>query len=183
MIDDLLSQAEALFGNQKINALVSNAGVSLHEKDFREVNEEGWDLQLDTNLKGNYFLVKKYIGYLERQKDTSGNIVVITSERARRSDDIPYGLTKTATDSFIRCFASKVIKKGIRINGVAPGVTASDMTGITKDENLYSEWMPQNRFFVPEEVAEVVNFMLSENSSCVTGEIIACNHGRHIATW
>lgn len=180
---DFISKAEEIFNGEKIYALVSNAGVSLHEGDFRNVTEKGWDTQFNVNLKGNYFLVKEFINYLENQSDKSGNIVVITSERGFRNDDLPYGLTKVASNSFIKCFASKVIDEGIRINGVAPGVTVSDMTGIKRNDNLYADWMPANRFFIPEEVAEVVNFLLSDLSSSISGEIIACDKGRYITHW
>ena len=181
-MDMLINKAVEIFGG-KIHCLVSNAGVSLHEKDFRVVTEEGWDSQMNINLKGNYFLVKNYIEYLESLEDKSGNIVVISSERSRRPDDIPYGLTKVASNSFIECIASKVINEGIRVNGVAPGVTASDMTGICRDGNMYANWQPAYRHFLPEEVAEVVCFLLSDVSNCISGEIIACNQGRHISRW
>lgn len=181
-IDLFLKNAEKKLGG-KINCLVSNAGISLHEGNFRNVTEEGWDKQMDINLKGNYFLVSKFIQYLETFDDVTGNIVVITSERAKRSDDIPYGLSKVATSSFIQCMAAKVISEKIRINGVGPGVTASDMTGFKKEENLYAEWQAGKRIFIPEEVSEVVNFLLSDVSNCISGEIITCNHGRHIAHW
>ena len=182
-VSAFINNAENMFSGEKITGLVSNAGVSLHEGDFRHVTEEGWDIQLNTNLKGNYFLVKGFIEYLEKKEDKKGNIVLITSERGRRSDDLPYGLTKVASDSFVECFASRVIKEGIRINGVAPGVTASDMTGVNRNENMYADWQPTNRFFLPEEVAEVVNFLLSDISNCISGEIIACDQGRYISHW
>ena len=180
---ELLKQVQLEFCGGKIHGLVSNAGISLHEGNFRNVTEEGWDSQMNINLKGNYFLIKNYIEYLEKLEDKRGNIVVITSERAFRADDIPYGLTKVASNSFIKCMASKVIKEGIRVNGVAPGVTESGMTGINRNENMYADWQPENRFFVPEEVAEVVNFLLSEVSNCISGEIIACDQGRYISHW
>lgn len=182
-IDSFLVNAEKLLNGKKLDCLVSNAGVSLHEGNFRNVTEEGWDVQMDTNLKGNFFLVSQFIQYLEKQEDKSGNIVVITSERAKRPDDIPYGLTKVATNSFVRCMASKVIGEGIRINGVGPGVTASDMTGFNRDDNMYAEWQAGKRIFVPEEVAEVVNFLLCDASNCINGEIITCDHGRYISHW
>jgi len=182
-IPAFLKRASEAFDDMKIHALVSNAGISLHEGDFHNVTLDGWDAQFNTNLKGNYFMVKEYIQYLDNQEDSSGNIVVITSERARRSDDIPYGLTKRASDSFIEAIASKVIKKNIRVNGVAPGVTASEMTGVNRDGNMYADWQPSNRFFLPEEVAEVVNFLLSDVSNCISGEIIACDQGRYISHW
>ena len=167
----------------KIDSLVSNAGVSFHEGNFRNVTQEGWDKQMNINLKGNFFMVKTFIEYLEKQRDTSGNIIVITSERAKRPDDIPYGLTKVATNSFIQSMSKKIIEKGIRINGVGPGVTASDMTGFNRDDNMYAEWQPQKRIFLPEEVAEVVNFLLSDASNCISGEIITCDQGRYISQW
>ena len=182
-MDDFIIHAQRMFNGEKIHGLVSNAGISLHEGNFRNVTEEGWDSQMNINLKGNYFFVKTFIEYLESLEDKSGNIVVITSERSRRSDDIPYGLTKTASNSFIECIASKVINEGIRVNGVAPGVTASDMTGVDRNKNMYAEWQPSNRFFLPEEVAEVVNFLLSDISNCISGEIIACDQGRYISHW
>ena len=182
-MSDFWKQAQHEFNGEKVHGLVSNAGISLHEGDFRNVTEEGWDSQMNINLKGNYFLVKNYIEYLEKLEDKSGNIVVITSERAFRSDDIPYGLTKVASNSFIKCMASKIIKEGIRINGVAPGVTESAMTGVNRKENMYADWQPANRFFIPEEVAEVVNFLLSDVSNCISGEVIACDQGRYISHW
>ncbi len=165
-----------------ITGLVSNAGVSLHERSFRNVTIKGWDEQLDTNLKGNFFLVQAYVKYLEEHK-ANGTICVISSERSRRPDAIPYGISKIGTDTFIKSIAREVIAEGIRINGVAPGVTATDMTGFNEDGNLYADWQAGRRVFIPEEVAEVVTFLLSDSSACINGEIIACNQGRHIATW
>lgn len=180
---DILNKATKMVDGAKIDCLVSNAGISLHEGQFRNVTENGWDRQFDTNLKGNYFLVKEFIQYLENQPDSKGNIVVISSERSKRADDIPYGLTKVATNAFVQGFAARVIEKGIRINAVAPGVTASDMTGYSAEGNLYSEHQPTKRVFIPEEVAQVVCFLLCDASNCISGEIIACDQGRYIAYW
>lgn len=181
-VDELFLEAEKRF-NGKVDSLVSNAGISLHEGNFRNVTPDGWDAQMDTNLKGNYFIVQKFIKYLESKEDKRGNIVVITSERAKRSDDIPYGLTKVATSSFIQCIANKVASEGIRINGVGPGVTATDMTGVVAEDNMYCSDCAGNRWFVPEEVAEVVNFLLSDISGCVSGEVITCDQASWVAHW
>lgn len=180
---NLFSMLEEKFSIDKIDSLISNAGISLHEKSFREVSEENWDSQFNTNLKGNYFLVKEFVKYLEQKENKKGNIVVISSERAQRPDSIPYGLTKVATNSFVKAMAVDLIKNDIRINSVAPGVTASDMTGFDKNNNLYAEWQPTKRIFVPEEIAEVVNFLLSDISACISGEIINCDLGKYILKW
>lgn len=62
------------------------------------------------------------------------------------------------------------------------GVTATEMTGISKDGNLYSD-NASGRYFIPEEVAEVVEFLASENSKCISGEIIYCDAGQHLNPW
>ena len=181
-IENVFELAENIFGG-KTDSLISNAGISLHEGDFRNVTEQTWDDQMDTNIKGNYFLVQKFIQYLESKQDKSGNIIVITSEKAKRSDDIPYGLTKAAASSFVQCIASKVANEGIRINGVGPGVTATDMTGAGRDGDFYSSWTAGHRYFMPEEIAEVVNFLLSDISACISGEIITCDQGSWVTRW
>lgn len=178
----LLSKAEKMLGG-KIDSLVSNAGVSLHEGDFRHVTEAGWDQQMDTNLKGNYFLVKEFISYIEGAGTNYGNIVVITSDRGMRPDDIPYGLTKVASNSFVRGIGQKVIEKGIRLNAVAPGITCSELTGYKEGENLYMDRVPGKRVFLGEEVANVVHFLLTDASAAIAGEIINCDQGFYNGRW
>ena len=175
-------QCEKLFG-RPIDDLVSNAGISLHEGSFYNVTEAGWDSQMGINLKANYFICKAFIEYREKQESTAGNILVITSDRGSRADDIPYGLTKVASNSFVRGFAHKIVQKGIRINALAPGVTCSELTGYSRDENMYFESAPGKRVFLPEEMANVAKFLLSEESSCISGEIINCDQGFYIAHW
>ena len=177
----IFERAEEAVGSP-VDSLVSNAGVSLHEGGFRNVSEEDWDAQMDTNLKAAYFLCQEFVGYIESKGLQGANILVVSSERARRPDDIPYGLTKAATDSFVRAMASGLIRQGIRINGIAPGVTCTDMTGRGRDGNLAS-WQNNGRFFLPEEVAEVANFLLGDASRCISGEVVACNQGNDISVW
>ena len=57
------------------------------------------------------------------------------------------------------------------------------MTGFGRNGDLYAEWQPSKRIFLPEEVAEIVAFLLSDVSSCVSGEIITCDQGRYISHW
>lgn len=181
-IHSVIDQAEELIGSH-IDSIVSNAGISLHEGGFRNVTEETWDRQMDTNLKAGFFLCQEFVSYVERKGIKKSSILVITSERARRADEIPYGLTKVASDSYIKAFASSLISQGIRVNGLAPGVTVTDMTNRGKDGNLVNCRQKSGRLFLPEEVAEVAKFLLSDAAGCISGEIIACNQGNHISTW
>lgn len=178
----IFDRAEESVG-RVVDSVVSNAGISLHEGGFRNVTEETWDVQMDTNLKAGFFLCQEFVSYAERRRIPKGAILVITSERARRADEIPYGLTKSASDSYIQALASSLIQSGIRINGLAPGITVTDMTNRGKDGNLVNAKQKGGRLFLPEEVAEVAKFLLSDAAGCISGEVIARNQGNHIATW
>lgn len=166
-----------------IDCLVNNAGISLHEKEMKKVEIEGFDSQFNTNLRGSYFLAQAYLKKLEEEKQESGNIIFISSERGAQCDDIPYGLTKVAINSLTEGLSRRYYKSGVRVNAVAPGITASNMTKINKDENLYCEYNASERFFVPEEVAEVVAFLISDVSKCISGEVIYCDAGNHLNPW
>lgn len=165
----------------KIDCLINNAGISLHEKDFSTVTIENFDCQIGTNLKGAYFLTQSYLELLE--ENDKGNVIFISSERGAQCDFLPYGLTKVAINSLTEGLSRKYYKRGIRINSVAPGITASDMTSIVKDSNLYCDYNASGRFFVPEEVAEVVAFLVSDLSKCISGEVIYCDAGNHLNPW
>ena len=166
-----------------IDCLVNNAGISLHEKEMKKVEIEGFDSQFNTNLRGSYFLAQTYLKKLEEEKQENGNIIFISSERGAQCDDIPYGLTKVAINSLTEGLSRRYYKSGVRVNAVAPGITASNMTKIDKDENLYCEYNASERFFVPEEVAEVVAFLISDVSKCISGEVIYCDAGNHLNPW
>lgn len=176
---DLLESAEKISGKE-ITTLVNSAGVSFHEGSFKFVTQDGWDRQFQINLKGTYFLTKAFAEYCTEKRIQNAGVVILSSERGLYGDDIPYGLTKAALNSFIKGMARRVLMQDIRINGIAPGVTATEMTGVKKDDNLYREASCGKRVFLPEEVAEVGAFLISDASKCITGEIIACNQGNHL---
>lgn len=95
-------------------------------------------------------------------------------------DDIPYGLIKAALNSLTAGLGRRLLKKGIYVNAIAPGVTASDMTGYSKNGNLYRQAACAKRVYLPEEVAEVAVFMLSDLSNCISSQVIPCNNGNHL---
>ena len=96
----------------------------------------------------------------------------------------PYGFTKAAINSMTQGLAYLFAKDNIRINAVAPGVTASDMTGINADGDIYLAYNRTERAYLPQEVAETACFLLSEASGCISGQIITCNNAKTInARW
>ena len=174
-------KANELLGG--VDCLVNNAGISLHEKAFTDVTPESFDAQINTNLRGSFFMAQEFIKLLEQDQKT-GTLLFMSSETSHTADIRPYGLTKAAINSLVKGLASRYAKEGIRINAVAPGITTSDMTGFKADRNLYLKRNAIERVYLPEEVAECACFLLSDISGCVSGEILTCNNGKTInARW
>lgn len=179
--ESFLTEAESRL--RGVDILVNNAGISLHEGNFRNVSLNQFESQFDTNLKGGYFLAQKFVTRLEEKKQ-GGSILFVSSERGSYVDDLPYGLTKVAVNSLVQGLSNRLVKSGIRVNAVAPGVTTSDMTGFKADGNLYCDYNINDRVYLPEEVAEVATFLLSDASKCLNGQILVCNEGKSInAHW
>lgn len=163
----------------EVNCLVNNAGISLHEPTFFDVTKESFDAQLKTNLEGPFFLAQAVAAYM-KGNGIKGNILFMSSETGDVADIRPYGLIKASINSLVRGLAHLFVKDDIRVNAVAPGVTASDMTGLSADGNLSLPYNANGRVFLPEEVAECAAFLLSDASGCVTGQILTCNSGTTI---
>ena len=170
--------------NNKIDCLVNNAGISYHEGSFRNVTEKGFDEQFEINFKASYFMAKYFIEKIESfslaASEKNINILFVSSERGSSCEDIPYGLSKATINSFVGALAKRLGANGYRVNAISPGVTASDMTGNKMDGNYYSETSPNKRIFHPAEMAEVASFLLSDTSSCISGEVIHCDAGKHL---
>ncbi len=166
-----------------VDVLVNNAGVSLHETSFFDVTPEGFDKQIATNLKGAFFMTQAFLKNAVGE-NTRGNVLFISSETGETADCRPYGYTKAAINSMVQGLAYLFKNKGIRINAIAPGITASAMTGIDSDSNISAGDYGEGRYYLPEEVAEVAAFILSPASGCISGQIITCNNAHTInARW
>ena len=176
--DELILNARRAMNG--IDCLINNAGVSVHNIDYSNCTEEQWDRQMDTNLKGVYFLTQAYMKYYEEVGKKSGKIINMVSERGLYGDDVPYGMAKRALISYTEGLARKLILKGVRVNAIAPGVTATEMTGYDPEDNLFRRYAVGRRVLLPEEIAEVAIFMISDASNCISGQVIACNEGNHL---
>jgi NAD(P)-dependent dehydrogenase (short-subunit alcohol dehydrogenase family) len=167
------------------NCLVNNAGISLHENGFLDVSPEQFDSQFDTNLKGAFFLTQCFMEKCKANNvDSTKNILFVSSETSMTVDERPYGLTKAAMNSLVQGLAYRYVNQGYRINAIAPGVTVSDMVGVKADGDLTCGYNLTKRYYLPEEVAEVASFLLSDASNCLNGQILVCNEGKTInARW
>lgn len=175
--ENFMNEAEHLLDGA--NCLVNNAGISLHESSFKEVTVETFDKQINTNLRGGFFLTQRFVQLLE-SNHREGNIIFVSSETGETVDNRPYGWTKAAINSMMRGFAYQLAKENIRVNAIAPGVTTSDMTGFKEDGNIYYAQGATKRVYLPGEVAETATFLLSDVANCISGQVIVLNNGKTI---
>lgn len=176
-VEEFIDSADKILNGA--NVLVNNAGISLHENSILNVSEEQYDKQFDTNLKGSYFLTQCFLKKYLKENRKNGSVLFLSSERGQHVDDVPYGLIKASINSLTQGLAKMLIKNDIRINAIAPGITATDMTGRSAD-NLFAENYSTGRYYLPEEVAEVASFLISDAAGCLSGQILICNNGKSI---
>ena len=165
-----------------IDCLVNNAGVSLHEKALELVTLDGFNQQIETNLRGPYFLTQMALPHIIKNP-YKGKVLFISSETGDTVDFRPYGLTKAAINSLVQGLAHLYSQYNIAVNAISPGVTATAMTGI-KPDNLQYSYNPNGRAYLPEEIAEVATYLLSDASNSISGQIITCNNAKTVnARW
>lgn len=146
-----------------------------------ELTLQRWDLLFRTNAGGPYlttWAVKD-----EMIAAGGGAIVNISSINDVSADasTIAYGATKAALNNFTRGCALAFAKDGIRVNAVAPGLVLTEQSETVTAEHRAAvvETIPLGRGAAPKEIASVVRFLLSEESSYVTGETLVVSGGRH----
>lgn len=171
---DFLPECEKVLAG-KIHALVNNAGVYVPQNSLN-YSESDFDAVITTNVKAPFLISQLFVKYCF-ENHIEGNIVFTTSNRSLMGDDGPYGMSKSAINNFIEGLARENILKGIRVNGVAPGMTSSEINHIDPEGNMYTSSSKCQRVIRAEEIANVVTFLLSDESKCITGAIIPCDCG------
>ncbi|MBK9716224.1 MAG: 3-oxoacyl-[acyl-carrier-protein] reductase [Saprospiraceae bacterium] len=169
---DLIAQVIQDFG--KIDILVNNAGITRDNLLVR-MTEEQWDEVLDSNLKSAFNLCKYVLTPMMRQR--SGSIINISSVVGvfGNAGQANYAASKAGMIGFTKSIAKEVASRNIRCNAIAPGFIETEMTHVldekTKENFLKS--IPLGRLAQASEVANVVSFLASDQSSYITGQVIS----------
>ncbi|MBX2884611.1 MAG: SDR family oxidoreductase [Granulosicoccus sp.] len=176
-VDTAIGEVVKAFG--QINALVNNAGIATF-KPFGETTHEEWSAILSTNLNGAFYCSQSCLPQLLASGD--GSIVNITSISGLRGSTLrtAYGTSKAALAHLTVQMAAELGNQGVRVNAVAPGPVDTAMAKKVHSAAIredYHKAIPLNRYGSEEEIANVVAFLCSSDSSYVNGQQIAVDGG------
>ena len=162
----------------RIEVLVNNAGIT---KDglLMRMKQEDFENVLDINLVGTFNVTRQVIPYMMKQK--GGRIINVSSVVgvSGNAGQTNYAASKAGVIGFTKSLAKEVASRNILVNAIAPGFIATDMTECLSDkvkENIYNQ-IPLKRMGTAEEVANVVKFLSSDDSSYITGQVIHIDGG------
>lgn len=163
---------------EQIDVLVNNAGITKDNLILRMKEEEFTDV-INVNLVGTFNITKNVIKYMTKKrygKIINLSSVVGISGNAGQSN---YAASKAGIIGFTKSIAKELASRNITANAVAPGFIQTDMTNVLKDEikEAIEETIPLKRLGTAEDVAKVVKFLASEESSYITGQVINVDGG------
>jgi 3-oxoacyl-[acyl-carrier protein] reductase len=166
----------AQFG--KIDILVNNAGITRDQLVMR-MKRTDWDSVLNTNLTSAYLCIQQAIGSMLKQR--WGRIVNITSVfgQTGQAGQANYAASKAGLIGLTMAIAREVASRNITCNGVAPGFIESAMTSGMADDFKQNavQMIPLGRAGTPNDVANAVAFLVSEEASYITGHVLNVNGG------
>jgi 3-oxoacyl-[acyl-carrier protein] reductase len=167
-----------------IYALFNNAGVSRPSRVDR-MSESDWDITLNTHVKGAFLCTQAAVpDMLDRR---SGIIVMMCSDYSIKGMAMgaAYAAAKTALYSLTKSLATEYITNGIRVNALGPGPIETPMLRGSRDDASWRDWkadrselVPMGRIGAPQEVAAVLEFLVSDRSSYMTGQLVHVNGGQ-----
>lgn len=181
-LDRLVS--ETIDKHGRIDVLVNAAGI-IKNGSIETTTLDDWDKMLNINLRSVFSLMQKCLPHLEL---TKGNVVNVSSVTGTRAfpNVLAYCVSKAAIDQLTRCSALELAAKGIRVNAVNPGVVVTNIHkrgGMAEPD--YEKFLehsktthPLGRVGKPEEVADLIYFLASENASWITGATYEIDGGR-----
>lgn len=177
-VADKAAVAKTFESLPSFDVLVNNAGISGFSL-FQDISEEAWEQMIQTHLGGTFRCSKAVLpGMISRKQ---GCIVNLSSMwgQVGASCEVHYSAAKAGIIGLTKALAKEVAPSGVRVNCVAPGVVDTEMNGALTQETLQSltEETPLGRLGTPEEIADIVYWLTTEQSAFITGQVLSPNGG------
>ena len=172
----IVQRAIEKFG--KIDILVNNAGI-IRDNLFMSMEKNEWDAVVRTNLNGLFNMTQAVAKHMMMERQ--GRIINISSIAATfgGKGQANYAATKAGINALTRVLALELGRKNITVNAIAPGMIETKMSGLVR--NLDGEGIlariPLRRFGQPEDIAELVLFLVSDKANYITGQVITIDGG------
>jgi len=180
--DECIARAVKAMGG--LDILVNAAGI-LKAGRIEDTSLALWDEMMNINLRSVFHMMKSAVPHLERSR---GNIVNVSSVTGPRSFPgvLAYCVSKAAVDQLTRCAALELAAKGIRVNEVNPGVVVTELHRAGgMNEEAYAAFLehsktthPLGRVGTPEEIADLIYFLASDQAGWITGATVSIDGGR-----
>lgn len=162
----------------QLDILVNSAGV-IRDGLFAMMGPDAWGEVIQTNLTGTYNYCHAVTRPMMSQR--RGSIINISSVAAEFGSrgQVNYAASKGGIDGLTRCLAKELAARKIRVNGVAPGMIETDMSEVVRNlaGDRLKEIIPLKRVGQPEEIAQVVLFLASDDASYLTGQVLRVDGG------
>ena len=178
-VAETVAQINEDFGG--IYILVNNAGIT---KDglFVRMKEEDFDAVIAVNLKGTYNFTRAAAPIMMKQR--SGRIVSISSIVGIQGNagQVNYSASKAGIIGLTKSVARELASRGVTCNAIAPGYVETPMTAVLTDKQKSAifDLIPLKRYGQPEDIANAVNFLCSEDASYITGQVLSVDGGMHM---
>jgi len=173
--------AAVVAAHKRIDHLVNNAGIT-RDGLLMRMKEEDWDAVLRVNLKGTFNFSRAVLRTMIAAR--YGRVVNIASIAGQMGNpgQANYAASKAGVIAFAKSLAREVGSRGITVNAVAPGFIETAMTAGLPEEvkAAYLEAIPLKKFGLPKDVSSAVKFLLSEDASYITGQVVGVNGGMYM---
>jgi 3-oxoacyl-[acyl-carrier protein] reductase len=177
------NQVKAMFDKvnevyKGVDILINNAGIS-QSSQFQDLSPKAWRDIFDVNVHGSFNTIKCALDYMLSKKD--GVILNFSSIWGSHgaSCEVSYAATKGAIEAITKSLALELAPSNIRVNAIAPGTVNTDMMKFYSEIDIKEicNQIPMMRMAEPEEIAELVSFLISDKNSYMTGQIISPSGG------
>lgn len=161
-----------------VSVLVNNAGIS-EQKLFTDITDSDWEQMLAVHLNGAFYMMRALVPTMVHRK--YGRIINIASMWGETggSCEVHYSAAKAGLIGLTKALAKELAPSGITVNAVSPGAVETDMMRALGEEVCKSvaEETPVGRLAHPQEIADAICFLASENAAYITGQVLSVNGG------